>query len=74
MLVNAQQRMLAVQLNDKKAVKPKADATHVLIKVGTDGRFTVGTTPETKPATAPATAAAAAPPPPPPPAPTTSSF
>lgn len=51
-LVNASQRMLAVQLIDKS--KPRDEKKdekkgHVLIKVGTDGRFIITTTPVTSP-------------------------
>lgn len=62
-LVNAQQRMLAVQLLDKgKNKKPnesKAEG-HLLIKVATDGRFTMSTTPDPKAAEAAAVAIAPA--------------
>jgi hypothetical protein len=44
-LVNSAQRMLAVQLADRNAARRPVDA-HTLVKVATDGRFTVGVTPE----------------------------
>jgi hypothetical protein len=48
-LVNASQRMLAVQLLDKnKRNDEKKNETkkgHILVKVGTDGRFAITTTP-----------------------------
>jgi len=54
-LVNASQRMLAVQLLEKKKDKKENDVKsegHLLIKVATDGRFTVSTTPDPKGAAA----------------------
>lgn len=45
-LVNAAQRMLAVQLVEKKKdpkSEPKPNAPHLLVKVATDGRFTITT-------------------------------
>jgi hypothetical protein len=59
-LVNAAQRMLAVQLIEKK--KEKADAkaktaSHMLVKVATDGRFTVTTATPTKAVANPAESA-----------------
>jgi hypothetical protein len=72
-LVNASQRMLAVQLLDKSnrkdEKKNEEKKGHILVKVGTDGRFAITTTPVTSAAptaaapattTASSTAAAAA--------------
>jgi hypothetical protein len=44
-LVNSSQRMLAVQLGDKTKERRPIDV-HVLVKVATDGRFSVGSTPD----------------------------
>jgi hypothetical protein len=45
-LVNSAQRMLAVQLGDRnKDRQRKPMDTHLLVKVTTDGRFTIGHTP-----------------------------
>jgi len=46
-LVNSAQRMLAVQLADKNKQRRPADV-HALVKVATDGRFTIGQCPESK--------------------------
>lgn len=61
-LVNAAQRMLAVQLVEKKKDKTDANAKtapHMLVKVATDGRFTVTTATPTNAVANPATTAPA---------------
>jgi hypothetical protein len=50
-LVNSAQRMLACQLTDRNPQRRPADS-HLLVKVATDGRFTIGFTPEPKDAAA----------------------
>ncbi len=65
-LVNAQQRMLACQLLEKKPksktdaeIKKAQDEGNLLIKVATDGRFTVSRTPNPKASVTAATVTAA---------------
>ncbi|HZZ98487.1 MAG TPA: hypothetical protein VFG51_01010 [Candidatus Saccharimonadia bacterium] len=47
-LVNSAQRMLAVQLADRNKQRRNNVENHLLVKVATDGRFTIGHAPESK--------------------------